>query len=65
MHSVESEGDECIYLEQYNGMPVNIKCQGYCADFRKFMFVQQHFVKKTLVPNVIKTRKTVLLLTLC
>ena len=39
MHSVESEGDECIFLEQYNGMSVNIKCESYWADYHKFMFV--------------------------
>jgi hypothetical protein len=44
--SVESEGDECIFLEQYNGMSVNITCGSYCADFQKFMFFQQRFVKK-------------------
>jgi hypothetical protein len=59
MHSFESEGDECIFLEQYKDISVNMKCESYCADFQKFMFVQQRFVKKTPVPNLIKIRHTV------
>jgi hypothetical protein len=58
MHSVESEGDQCIFLEQYN-VSVNIKCESYGADFHKFMFVQQCSLKKTPVPNLIKIRQTV------
>jgi hypothetical protein len=38
VHSVESEGDECILLEQRSGMSVDIKCESCCADFQKFMF---------------------------